>query len=391
MVNLSNHAGKSLCLPIRALQTISRSMSGTMTDTKSNHAALALWLYGVAALVFCIVVVGGITRLTESGLSITEWKPLMGALPPLNEAQWIAEFEKYKTIPEYIEINGPAGMTLSDFKFIYFWEWIHRLLGRVIGLALALPYLWLLLRRRIPQGYALRIGALVMLVGLQGAIGWWMVASGLETRTDVSHFRLAAHLLTALVIFGGLIWTALDLKAHPQAPARLTGLSTVVCLTLLIQLLLGAWVAGLNAGYVTQDWPLMGGSFWPAGIDWSRGVWFALTHDPILIHFLHRWWAWVAVAALVIMARKLKQNQARSVSIMIHSAFGVQILLGIATVMTGMNIVLAVLHQAVGALLVAATVWGAHRLGLTTGQHGIDRKQSDERLNGDLHPVSQRG
>lgn len=348
---------------------------------------LANWLFAVAALVFAIVVVGGITRLTESGLSITEWKPLMGAIPPLNEAQWVAEFEKYKAIPEYVQINGPAGMTLADFKFIYFWEWIHRLLGRVIGLALAIPFFWHVLRRALPPGYTLRILALVMLVGMQGAIGWWMVASGLETRTDVSHFRLAAHLLTALTIFGGLIWTALDLKTASQRPARLTGLSVLVLAILFIQLLLGAWVAGLNAGYVSDTWPLMGDGLLPPGIDWSNGIWFALTHDPILIHFLHRWWAWVAVAALVMMASKLKQNQVRNVSIAIHSAFGVQILLGISTVMTGMNIVLAVLHQAVGALVVAITMWGAHRLGQQTG-NGVP---TYERRGADLQPVSQRG
>jgi cytochrome c oxidase assembly protein subunit 15 len=262
-------------------------------------------------------------------------------------------------------------------------------LGRVIGLALALPFLWLLLRRSLPAGYGWRIFALVMLVGMQGTIGWWMVASGLETRTDVSHFRLAAHLLTALAILGGLIWTALDLRTASHNPARLTGFAFVVLALLFMQLLLGAWVAGLNAGYVTQDWPHMGDSFWPAGIDWANGAWFALTHDPILIHFLHRWWAWVVVVALIIMARKLKQNQARSISVAIHSAFGVQILLGIATVMTGMNIVLAVLHQAAGALLVAATVWGAHRLGQMPGQQAVGARH--ERFGADLQPVPQRG
>jgi heme a synthase len=336
----------------------------------ANHMSplrIANWLLGVAALVFGIVVVGGITRLTESGLSITEWRPLMGTLPPLSEAQWVSEFEKYKTIPEYIEINGPAGMTLADFKFIYFWEWIHRVIGRVIGLALALPFFWYALRRRLPAGYALRIFALVMLVGLQGTIGWWMVASGLETRTDVSHFRLATHLLTALVILGGLVWTALDLKAlarSPSArPAHLSGLSIAVLTILFIQFLLGAWVAGLNAGYISNSWPLMNDRLVPDGIDWSNGVLFALTHDPFLIHFLHRWWAWIAVFALVLLARKVKQGGGRIESIAIHSAFGTQILLGIATVMTSMNIVIAVLHQAVGAIVVAATVWGAHRLG----------------------------
>jgi heme a synthase len=354
------------------------------------HKRLANWLFFVAALVFAIVVVGGITRLTESGLSITEWKPLMGAIPPLNEAQWLAEFEKYKDIPEYIEINGPAGMTLATFKHIYFWEWIHRLLGRLIGLALALPFFWLLLRKKLPQGYTPRIFALVMLVGLQGAIGWWMVASGLDTRTDVSHFRLATHLLTAFFIFGGLVWTALDLRSNAE-PSRLGRFSFTILAILTVQILLGAWVAGLDAGYVTQDWPLMGGSVWPAGIDWRHGPWLALTHDPILIHFLHRWWAWVAVAALVLLGRKLKQNQARNISIAIHSAFGVQILLGIATVISGMNIVLAVLHQAVGALLVAATVWGAHRLGHKRGRMETGGVATNERIDAGLQPVPQRG
>jgi heme a synthase len=341
-----------------------------------NHSAqrasmngLIVWLLSVAMLVFCIVIVGGITRLTESGLSITEWKPFLGALPPLNEAQWISEFEKYKQIPEYIEINGPAGMTLAQFQFIYFWEWVHRLLGRVIGLALALPFFWFALRGKLPGGYTLRIFAIVMLVGLQGTVGWWMVSSGLDTRTDVSHFRLAAHLLTALVILGGLVWTAQDLRAMPKGRAKLTVFTSTVLLILFTQLLLGAWVAGLNAGYVSNSWPLMNNRLVPEGIDWSNGAIFAITHDPYLTHFVHRWWAWIVVAALVIMARKLKQSGARKISVAIHSAIGIQIILGIATVMTGMNITLAVLHQAVGALVVAATVWGAHRLGQSGAQH----------------------
>ena len=323
-------------------------------------------MYAVALMVFIIVIVGGITRLTESGLSITEWKPLLGALPPLSEADWLAEFEKYKQIPEYIEINGPAGMDLAQFKFIYFWEWFHRLWGRLIGLAMALPFAWFWIRGAIPVGYKPRLFALLSLIGLQGAIGWWMVSSGLDTRTDVSHYRLAVHLLTALFILGGLIWTALDLKAlarNPSAkPARLTRLSVITLAILFIQLLFGAWVAGLNAGYVSNTWPLMDGKLLPLGIEWSQGTLFALINDPFLTHFVHRWWAWVTVIALIILARKVR-SEARLISLAIHSAFGIQILLGIATVMTGMNITLAVLHQAVGALVVASTVWGAHHLG----------------------------
>lgn len=330
-------------------------------------AALARWLFVVAALVVAIVAIGGITRLTESGLSITEWKPVTGTIPPLTEAQWQAEFDAYKRIPEYIEINGPAGMTLADYKFIYFWEWFHRLLARFIGVAFALPLAWYWAKGAIPAGYKPRLIALLALGGLQGVVGWWMVTSGLSERTDVSHFRLAAHLLVALVTLGGLVWTAQDLRTlhrNPAArPARLTGFSALVLVALFLQLLLGAWVAGLNAGYVASDWPLMQGSFWPEGIDWSQGAAHAFAHDPFLLHFSHRWWAWVVVACLVVLARRIRKGGDRPASIAIHATFGTQILLGIATVMSGMALWLAVAHQFVGALLVAATVWGAHALG----------------------------
>ncbi len=327
--------------------------------------AISNWLYSVAFLVFIMVVVGGITRLTESGLSITEWKPITGALPPLSEADWLSEFRKYQQIPEYLEISGPAGMTLADFKFIYFWEWVHRLLGRLIGVAFALPLLWFAAKRAIPSGYGWRLVALLALGGLQGTIGWWMVSSGLSERTDVSHFRLAVHLLTALFILGGLVWTALDLRQLARgnvSPARVTGLGAAALAVLLVQLLFGAYTAGLNAGYVANTWPLMNEYFVPGGINWAAGIWAALNNDPYLIHFIHRWWAWVVVGFLVLLARKVRPIDRRS-SVAIHIAFGSQILLGIATVMTGIDIHLAVLHQAVGALVVAATVWGVHVLG----------------------------
>jgi heme a synthase len=333
----------------------------------SRPNALITWLMCVAGLVFAMVVVGGITRLTESGLSITEWKPITGALPPLNEASWLSEFEKYKQIPEYTQINGPAGMTLAEFKFIYFWEWIHRLLGRVIGLAFALPLAWFWVKKAIPAGYKPRLLALLALGALQGTIGWWMVSSGLSARTDVSHYRLAVHLLTALTILGGLVWTALDLHAlakDPLArPATMTGYAATVLSILFIQLLFGAWVAGLNAGYVANTWPLMNDRFYPEGVDTTQGVFFALVNDPYLTHFVHRWWAWVAVAALLLLARRVKKAGVRRASVAIHGTYGIQIILGIATVMTGVNIVLAVSHQAVGALVVASAVWGAHVLG----------------------------
>ena len=334
-----------------------------MPPPAARPLAVANWLLTVAGLVFAMVVVGGITRLTESGLSITRWDLISGTLPPLSDEAWARAFELYKATPEYREINGPAGMGLAQYKFIFFWEWIHRLLGRLVGFAFAVPLAWFAWKRAIPKGYGWRLVALLLLGGGQGALGWYMVQSGLADRTDVSHFRLSAHLLLALFILAALVWTALDLRrSNAHRPARLTGTGTIVAIILFVQLLLGAWVAGLDAGYIARDWPAMQGRLVPDGIDWSRGAGFALTHDPYLIHFLHRWWAWVAVAALVVLARRVRGIDRRA-SIAIHSAFGLQILLGIATVMSGMNIVLAALHQAVGALLVTATAWGAHVAG----------------------------
>jgi cytochrome c oxidase assembly protein subunit 15 len=209
---------------------------------------------------------------------------------------------------------------------------------------------------------------LFVLGGAQGAVGWFMVMSGLEGRTEVSPYRLSAHLLFALFLFAALIWTALDLRRlasdSTAEPSRLTAWGALALGTLFVQLMLGAWVAGFRAGYVSSSWPDMNGHFVPEGIDWSKGPGFALTHDPFLLHFMHRWWAWIVVAVLVIFARKLRKLEgARPASIAIHSAFGTQIILGILTVLSGIAIWLAVLHQATGALLVAATVWGAHELG----------------------------
>ncbi len=340
---------------------------GQQAGARLAPRSLALWLLAVATLVVAMVVVGGITRLTESGLSITEWKPVTGALPPLTHAQWQAEFEAYQRIGEYRQINGPAGMTLADYKFIYFWEWTHRLLGRVIGLAFALPLAWFWVRKRIPAGYKPRLVALLALGALQGVFGWYMVRSGLNAKvTDVSHFWLSIHLLTALFTLAGLVWTALDLFAldrDPAArPARLTPFAAFASAVLFVQLMLGAWVAGLNAGLASDTWPLMQGRVFPE-VDWSKGAGWAFTHDHYLLHFIHRWWAWLVVAALVVLSRQVKRSGVRQASVAIHSAFGTQILLGIATVMTGVALWLAVLHQLVGALLVAATAWGAHAIG----------------------------
>ena len=344
--------------------------------------AIALWLLVVASLVFAMVVVGGITRLTESGLSITEWKPVSGAIPPLTAAAWDAAFAAYKRVPQYAAIHD--GMTLSQFKFIFFWEWVHRLLGRVVGLAFALPLLWFWLRRAIPAGYKPRLLALLALGGLQGAIGWWMVKSGLFSGVAVSHHRLAIHLLLALTILASLVWTARDLivlARDPLAkPARLIPFVGLVAGVVYAQLLLGAWVAGLRAGKVTQNWPMMSDNFLPTGIDWSHGVGWALANDPYLIHFAHRWWAWIAVVMLVLLARRVKRNGNRRAGVAIHIAFGLQIVLGIATVMTGVSLGVAVAHQAVGAVLVACVAWGAHVIGKNAALHNTQSLLQKQRL-----------
>lgn len=339
--------------------------SVTVRPSIPRPAALARWLWAVALLVIMVVAVGGITRLTESGLSITEWKPVSGVLPPLTEAGWQAEFEKYKQIPEYKEIN--AGMSLAAFKGIFFWEWLHRILGRLVGMALLVPLAFFAWRRAIPAGFGARLLGLAALVGLQGAIGWWMVASGLVDRTDVSHFRLALHLLTALFLLAALVWTARDFALMARDPVafrpRLTGIAWAVIAILFVQLLLGAWVAGINAGYVASSWPSMNDHFVPEGIDWSRGAWFAFTNDPFLLHFLHRWWSWAAAIALLLLARTLGRRGARTEAMLLILVVAAQMTLGILTVVTGVSMWIAVLHQVTGAILVATTAASLHRLG----------------------------
>ncbi len=346
-------------------------MANDQSGPAPRPLAIARWLFVVAAMIVMIVAVGGITRLTESGVSITEWKPVAGTLPPLSEAAWQAEFDAYRQTPQFIEINGPAGMTLATYKTIFFWEWFHRLIARSIGLAFALPLAWFWAKRAIPDGYKLRLLVLLAMGGLQGAVGWWMVKSGISTDVRVSHFRLAVHLMLALTTMAAIIWTALDLGAlaRGEPRARLTRWAAAALGVLGVQLVLGALVAGLRAGYVAgagwfnwEAWPLMQGSLIPAGIDWSGGAIHAALSDPFLVHFLHRWWAWLAVGMLVLLARQVRQPR-RAASIAIHSTFGTQILLGIAAIWSGMELWLAVAHQLNGALTLAAATWGAHVLG----------------------------
>ena len=343
-------------------------LQATTPASPARPRAIAIWLFVVAAMIVLIVMVGGITRLTESGLSITEWKPISGILPPLNEAQWQAEFDNYKRIPEYAQIN--SGMTLAGFKGIFFWEYLHRLLARLIGSVFALPLIWFAVRRQIPKGYGLRLVAILALGGLQGAIGWWMVKSGLSVRTDVSHIRLATHLITALVTLAGTVWTALDLRAlarDPSArPARLRPVAIVALALLFVQILLGAFTAGLDAGYAFSSWPLMGDTLFPAGgwhVGWS--VPRNAIDNPIVVQFLHRWTAFAAAAGLGWLALRSNAAGGKGAGHAIMTLVALQILLGIATLASGVAIHIAVAHQVNAALVLIAATAAAHRVGLS--------------------------
>jgi cytochrome c oxidase assembly protein subunit 15 len=341
-------------------------MSLRPATARPRPRALGFWLLIVAFLVFAIVAVGGITRLTESGLSITEWKPISGTIPPLTEAQWQAEFAGYKAIPQYRAFN--SGMTLDGFKHIFFWEYLHRLLARTIGTVLAIVLLVFWWRRWIPRGYGWRTLLIFALGGLQGLIGWWMVASGLQDRTEVSHIRLAIHLLAAMLIYGVLIWTALDLYALARSPyakrARMKALPALAIIALVIQLALGAFTAGLRAGYAFASWPLMGDSLFPAG-GWQAGAGAIanLVSNPVVVQFVHRWWAWVVALLILLVARKSIRAGAKAPAHAVLTIVILQIALGIATLLTGVDIVIAVAHQACAALLLACLVWTAHRIG----------------------------
>src|ERR1700761_2185255 len=268
--------------------------SGAMAVISSSQTPdirpVRVWLIAVAALIAVMVLVGGATRLTESGLSIVEWKPVTGSLPPLSEAEWTRAFEGYKAIPQYRQMN--AGMSLGEFKTIFWWEWSHRLLGRVIGMAFLLPFLWFLWRGAFSADLQRRLWAIFGLGALQGAVGWWMVVSGLSQRVEVSQYRLATHLVLALLIFAGIVWTLRRLgdSAPSSAPPRLK-ISAIVLLALtFVQLYLGALVAGLRAGKIFNTWPDIDGAFIPSAARLFFDVpwWRNLFENTLTVQFEHR-------------------------------------------------------------------------------------------------------
>jgi len=322
-----------------------------------NNRPVAIWLFFCAALVFAMVVVGGVTRLTGSGLSITEWKPIMGSIPPLNHADWMEAFEKYKAIPQYQLVN--AGMTLQEFQGIFWWEWIHRLLGRAIGVVFALPFLAFVIFKMVPRRLIWRCVALLVLGGLQGVIGWWMVSSGLSERVDVAPERLMTHLGLALLIFSGLIWTGMEAwsgSAHNRAPRGWSWGAGLLLAAVFLQCLLGALVAGSKAGMVYTDWPMMNGAVFPP-VEWGQGA-LAFLHDQGLVQFNHRLVAYGLLIGSTVYAInawrwRLAEGSGAAAYLLALSVW-VQAGLGIVTLIHAVPITLGVLHQAVAAIVLGA-------------------------------------
>ena len=317
-----------------------------------------IWLYCIALLVLIMVAVGGITRLTGSGLSIVEWKPISGTLPPLSEAEWLADFEAYKQIPQYQLVN--KGMSLEEFKFIFFWEWFHRFLGRVIGLAFAVPFVVFLLQRRFSWDLAAPLGGLFVLGGFQGVLGWWMVSSGLSQLTSVSQYRLAAHLGAAALLFMALVWVARRLEPRPMTAIRPRWPVGLLLVLVFTQLIAGAFVAGIDAGMGYNTWPLMDGALIPGGLDVITPWWKNLFENALTVQFIHRCIAYV----IVIYAGFLLWRQSRAggfsgahvwlprITLLILA----QAALGIATLVTMVPILLALGHQVLAFLLCGAIV-----------------------------------
>ena len=338
---------------------------------KSDRSrAVAIWLFVVAAFVLAMVVVGGATRLTDSGLSITQWKPVSGALPPMNPADWQAAFDRYRVIPQFRLVN--PHMSLDQFKTIYWWEWSHRLLGRILGVVFAAPLIWFAVRRELPRRLLWRLGVILVLGGLQAVVGWWMVASGLSDRVSVAPERLMIHLGLAFALLGALVWTALDAWAgwaRQTLPspwgARALGLLGLIYL----QILLGALVAGNDAGLVYNDWPLFNGALVPADYA-GKDLWATLAHSQGAVQLHHRLVAYLlVVAALSVAVTARRSRYLPEASKLLAAVLGLLVLiqaaLGIATLMARAPIDLGLAHQLTAALLLcvaAAFAWRVRRV-----------------------------
>jgi heme a synthase len=343
-------------------------MTASSAPQARSSRAVRWWLLVVAALIAIMVLVGGATRLTESGLSIVEWKPVTGSLPPLSEAQWTEAFEAYKTIPQYRELN--AGMSLDQFKTIFWWEWSHRLLGRVIGVAYLLPFLWFWWRGVLSADLKRRLWLIFGLGALQGAVGWWMVASGLTLRTEVSQYRLATHLVLALLIFAGIVWTLRRMERRPPSDvsARLRITSVALLVLTFVQLYLGALVAGLRAGRVYNTWPQIDGALIPssARLFFEEPWWRNLFDNTLTVQFEHRMTAYALLVLAFLHAVDAIRARAGAAAVngavWLAAAMTLQAALGIFTLLHQVPIDLALAHQAVAMVVLTLAVLQVERL-----------------------------
>ena len=341
-------------------------MSSHMTATEvANRAPLGArtdsfafwWLIAMAVLVAIMVLIGGVTRLTGSGLSMVEWRPLMGTLPPLTDAEWNRVYQLYVGSPEYDEFN--YGMDLAGFKTIFFWEYVHRLWGRLLGLVFVVPFAWLILRRRVPNGFGGRLFLLLLLGGSQGVIGWWMVKSGLTADATVSQYRLAVHLGMALLIFALLLWTAFDIRYGRAGLPRghAAGTLAIVAVTILA----GALVAGMDAGLLYNHYPLMGNGLIP--VEYGEMGLKDAFENPAAAQFHHRWIAVLAVLAVITLAlRGRRQAASRGPATLAILLVGAQFILGIAVLLNGVPLSLGAMHQTGAVLLLATVLWTTHRM-----------------------------
>jgi heme a synthase len=327
---------------------------------------VAIWLFAVAALVLVMVVVGGATRLTDSGLSLTQWRQVTGVIPPLSMADWQAEFARYRLIPQYRQLN--PHMSLADFRSIYWWEWTHRFLGRLIGVAFLAPFVFFLATGQIARSLWPKLAGIFVLGGLQGFIGWFMVRSGLADRIDVSQYRLALHLGLAVAILGALLWLALSLGAARHKAARRTvgGLAAWIVGLVFVQIVLGAFVAGLKAGLAYNTWPLMDGQVVPSGLGAMQPWYLNLFENAMTVQFNHRMAAYILLGAVlwhaVQVLRGTRDPGGRRTAMILAGAVLAQALLGIWTLLAQVPLALGLAHQAGAAAVFAIAVWHLHAM-----------------------------
>jgi len=327
-----------------------------------DRRAVGYWLLFMTVMVFLMVMVGGATRLTESGLSMVEWRPVTGMLPPLSAEAWQVEFSKYQQSPEYRLRN--QGMSLDEFKGIFYWEWGHRLLGRLIGLFFAAPLAWFWFKKRIPHGYKPKLLALLVLGGMQGVLGWYMVMSGLVDEPAVSHYRLAAHLGLALFIMAALLWTALSLlNPEPEKNSpKLKAFTHTAMFILALQIIMGAFVAGLKAGLIYNQWPLMGEGFIPPGLLSLDPAWRNLLDNAVTVQFDHRVGAYIlsVVTVLIFWHARGAAPRLKTASFFLLLAIALQMLLGIITLLFEVPVFWGTAHQGGGAVVLMVLVYLMH-------------------------------